>query len=190
MPYRYLQFLSGYYYHVFNRGVFREKVFIHEEHYLYALSLLRKNLKRFKLTLIAYCLMPNHYHFLIRPEQDHVLSKCIGYTFNAYSQSVNKGLKRNGPLFQGPFKAKLIDRQEVLMHLCRYIHLNPVEAGLTSKPEEWPFSNYLEWIGLRKCSLFDEDFRCRYFRDGSGYRKFVMEDMALPVSFKGYMKED
>jgi hypothetical protein len=73
--------------------------------------------------------------------------------FNAYVQSLNKRIERRGPLFEGRFKHVLIDEQTYLMQLCRYIHLNPVKAGLVRKPGEWAFSDYLEWTGKRGTGL-------------------------------------
>ncbi len=200
MPQRYVKFIQGFYYHVFNRGTFQETVFHNHEHYLYCLRLLRKNVERFSVSVIVYCLMPNHYHFLIRPDSVQGLSECIGYTFNSYAQAVNKQLGRNGPIFQGPFKAILVDKDEYLMHLCRYIHLNPVKADLVQRPEHWPYSNYREWVSgtsqgtwcsmeVKKSILFDQTVMDMYFENGQEYRKFVEEEIDLPDGFDKYLMD-
>lgn len=94
--------------------------------------------------MVAYCLMPNHYHFLVRQLSDRALSQWVQMLFNGYSQAINQQLNRKGTLFQNRAKHILIDKDEYLVHLVRYIHYNPVEAGLVHSPEEWQFSNYLE----------------------------------------------
>jgi REP element-mobilizing transposase RayT len=115
-------------------------------------------MKKYKVDMLAYCLMPNHYHFLLKQLSTASLSQFIASVFNPYIQVINRQAGRRGPLFAGRFKDVLVDRDEYLIHLCRYIHLNPVEAGLVEHPEEWPFTNYLEWIGEREGTLQDREF--------------------------------
>jgi putative transposase len=129
MPRRGDVFLEGNYYHIYNRGLNGEAIFIVEENYLYCLQLVKRNLTRYDVRLIAYCLMPNHYHFLLRQESAIPLTKFISSTFISYVQALNKQIRRTGPLFEGRFKHKLVDKEEYIIHLCRYIHLNPVNAG-------------------------------------------------------------
>jgi hypothetical protein len=95
--------------------------------------------------------------------------------FNAYVQAVNKQIGRKGTLFEGRFKHIHIDEDNYILHLCRYIHLNPVKAKLVYAPEEWPFSNYKEWIGKRNGKLVDLGFISSYFNNPQEYQKFVME---------------
>ncbi len=93
----------------------------------------------------------------------------------SYAKAINKRYNRVGHLFQGPFKNIHIDRDEYLLHLSRYIHINPVEAGLVSKPEVWEFSSYLDYIGLRNGALPKPDLILSQFPDRQAYREFVME---------------
>ena len=109
--------------------------------------------------MIAYCLMPNHYHFLLRQETEVPLSKFISLLFNAYVQPVNRQQGRRGTLFERRFKHVWVDLEEYLVHLYRDIHLNPWKAKLVSQLEDWPYSNYLEWIGQRAETLQDQTFR-------------------------------
>ena len=175
MPYRRNIFLPGGYYHIYNRGTNRGNIFFSEENFLYCLTLLKKYAKSHLVTVIAYCLMPNHYHLLLRQDGQVSLSKFVNLVFNAYVQALNKQLRRKGTLFQGRFKHVHVDRDEYVLHLCRYIHLNPVGAGLISRPEEWSFSNYREWIGMREGKLKDAEFIHSYFAQPEDYQKFVME---------------
>ncbi len=123
--------------------------------------------------LIAYCLMPNHYHFLLRQETGIPLSKFMQVLFTTYVQALNLQQERSGTLFEGRFKHKRVDKWEYLVILCRYIHLNPVKAGLVAKPEDWAYSNYQEWIGLREGRLVDNVFVQDHFRSADDYAGFV-----------------
>ncbi len=83
--------------------------------------------------------------------------------------------ERSGTLFEGPYRAILISDEVYILHLCRYIHRNPVEAGLVERPEDWPYSNYLEWIGRRGGTLLDRDFVTARFERPEAYARFVMD---------------
>ncbi len=101
------------------------------------------------------------------------LSKFIGAVFNAYVQAVNLQQGRTGTLLEGRFKHRCVGKWEYLLNLCRYIHLNPVKAKLVAKPEDWAYSNYREWIGLRGDSLVDRSFVKDHFSTADGYKNFV-----------------
>ena len=174
MPRRENIFATGNYYHIYNRGAHRENIFFSEENFLHCLRLLRKYAQSYSVTVIAYCLMPNHYHFLLRQDGEVSLSKFINVVFNAYVQALNKQLGRKGTLFEGRFKHVLVDKDEYVLHLCRYIHLNPVKAGLVSRPEDWVYSNYREWIDMRRGRLKDTEFILSYFARPEDYQRFVM----------------
>jgi REP element-mobilizing transposase RayT len=158
MPYRGDVFARNHYYHIYNRGVGQGRLFFNPGNYEYCLRLTKRYYRRYGVTVIAYCLMPNHYHFLLRQETDQPLSKFVNVLFNAYVQAVNRQQDRRGTLFEGRFRHVWVDREEYLVHLCRYIHLNPVKAKLVSHPEDWLYSNYLEWTGQRAGILKDETF--------------------------------
>jgi putative transposase len=173
MPYRNVEFTQGQYYHIYNRGAGRSKIFFVEENYKYLTRLVERNFKKYGIIIIAYCFMPNHYHFLLRLENELFLSKFINVLFSAYVQALNRQQNRTGTLFEGRFKHILVDEWKYLIHLCRYIHLNPVKAGLVSAPEEWEYSNYKEWIGARNGILKDEGFIKDYFESREKYSEFV-----------------
>lgn len=88
-----------------------------------------------------------------------------------YSIALQQG--RTGTLFEGRFRHVLIDREEYLLHLCRYIHLNPIHAGLVSQCEDWPYSNYLEWVGRRPGVLKDQALIRMHFPTPELYAGFV-----------------
>ncbi len=168
-------FAPGHYYHIFNRGIDNKNIFFRRGDYLCCLRLFSKYVGRYFTTVIAYCLMPNHYHLLLRQNGEVSLSKLMQVLFNAYVQGINAQLGRKGTLFEGRFKHVHVDKDQYVLHLCRYIHLNPVKAGLVPKPEKWPFSNYLEWIGKRGGKLKDMDFISSFFATPEEYERFVME---------------
>jgi putative transposase len=175
MPYRGDVFARNHYYHIYNRGVGRGLLFFNPGNYEYCLRLVKRYYRRYGVTVIAYCLMPNHYHFLLRQETDQPLSKFVNVLFNAYVQAVNRQQDRRGTLFEGRFRHVWVDREEYLVHLCRHIHLNPVKAKLVSHPEDWLYSNYLEWTGQRAGILKDETFICERFPTPGAYQQFVAD---------------
>jgi len=173
MPYRGDAFTQGQYYHIYNRGAGKGKIFFKDGNYQYLLRLVKEYYRKHGATIIAYCLMPNHYHFLLRQEIEEPLSKFVGVLFNAYVQALNFQHGRTGTLFESRFKHKCVDKWEYLMMLCRYIHLNPVQAKLVARPEDWAYSNYREWIGMRDSALIDKVFVQDHFQSADDYVKFV-----------------
>ncbi|MGH7599077.1 MAG: transposase [bacterium] len=168
-------FIKGCCYHIYNRGCNREHIFFKEENYIYLLKKMQSSRLKYGANILAYCLMPNHYHFLTRQETDRPLSDWIQTLFNGYSQAINKQQKRSGTLFQGRAKHIWVDNDGYLIHLARYIHYNPVAAHLVSLPENWQYSNYAEWIGTRNGTLIDREFVRSYFTQPEDYRRFVMD---------------
>ena len=169
--------LAGHYYHVYNRGCNREDIFANDGNYLFLLRRAKSILANHPLTVIAYCLMPNHYHFLLRPEEDGALSLFIQRLFNSYTQAFNKQQRRSGTAFEGRAKSVLVDTDEYVLHLCRYIHLNPVKARLVAHPGEWPYSNYMEWVERRGGTLVDRALVRGYFPTAADYETFVMSEV-------------
>jgi len=155
MPYRQSAFAPGNIYRLYNRGANRQPIFFGTDNYEYCLGLVKKYRGEHQVSIIAYCLMPNHYHFVLRQNGDVPLSSFMQVVFNAYTQAVNRQQNRKGTLFEGCFKHLHVDDTAYFLHLCRYVHLNPVAAGLVQSPADWLYSNYLEWIGVRKGSLID-----------------------------------
>jgi len=169
--------LAGHYYHVYNRGCNRENIFANAGNYVFLLRRAKLILADHPLTIIAYCLMPNHYHFLLRPEEDGALSPFIQRLFNSYTQAFNRQQRRSGTLFEGRAKSILVDTDEYVLHLCRYIHLNPVKARLVVYPGDWPYSNYLEWVEQRGGMLVNRKFVRGRFSTAADYKAFVLSEV-------------
>ena len=109
----------------------------------------------------------------------------------SYTKAINKRFSRVGSLFQGQFQAKPIETYSNLLNLCVYIHANPVKDGLVALPEDWIYSNYLEWLGQRNGSLVDREFIQEHFGSPSEYQKLVMEYIKtryLPDDVRKYLQ--
>lgn len=160
-------------YHTFNRGSHRVSIFREPDNYLFVLRKLKHYLGQLDLTLLAYCLMPNHFHFLIRQDGAQPAGMLSQRVFNSYSKAFNKRYQHSGTLFEGPYRVKHVVQTKHLLHLCRYIHANPVKDGLVALPADWPYSNYQEWVGLREGTLVDRAFVDQYFKSPAEYIEFV-----------------
>ncbi len=161
-----------YYYHIYNRGNNRQPIFLHHDHYLKFLVLCAKYLPK-HIDILSYCLIPNHFHFLmyIHPDIDWH-TKCSGCTplnklFNSYAQWFNKRTYRTGGLFEGPFKRKRILDQDYLKYIIYYIHRNPMHHNMTNQPDEYPYSSFKSIIDDRP-SLITRNHLFEWF-DGPGH---------------------
>ena len=173
MPRRDVVFSPGGFYHIFNRGAHRMRIFYDAGDYLRLLKYIKKYAQRYQITIIAYCLLPNHYHF-----------------FNAYAQYFNFRREHTGSLFEGRFKHRVITDDSYLLNLIRYIHANPVLHGLIDDPGQWEYSNYLEWVDERKGALVDRAFINDHFDSPAAYRAFVLDylrDRKLPQPLAEYL---
>lgn len=172
MPRRETQLCIDEYYHVYNRGTNRERILFERENYRFFLKGLRAYISSKTASVLAYCLMPNHYHLLVR-----LLSSDFSETMQqfgtSFTKAINKRFDRAGPLFQSRFKAIHVEREEYLVHLSHYIHLNPVVAGLVKSPADWEFSSYREYAGLRDGNLPSPELILSVFPTRDIYRRFV-----------------
>lgn len=193
MPRRKVEFAKGNYYHIYNRGAGRMSIFRSDENYLFLLRLLKKYAADFQITIIAYVLLPNHYHWLIRQDGDISVSVLSQRLFKAYANAFNNANERSGTLFEDRFKAIHVESDEYLRHLCRYIHTNPVRHGIATSLELWPYSNYLDWIGKRQGTLIDQDFVRSHFGTGSAYQAYLESylsgQLQLPKGLQEYLDE-
>jgi putative transposase len=128
-------------YHVTSRGDRREDIFWSDADRVVWLDLLGQVCKRFNWRVYAYCLMSNHYHLLVQTP-DGNLSAGMRQLNGVYTQRSNQSHSRSGHVFQGRFKAILVDQESYLLELARYVVLNPVRAGMVSDTHDWPWSSY------------------------------------------------
>ena len=124
--------------------------------------------------------MPNHYHLLIYL-RDKDLSAAMHRFTMSYTNAINRRYGRSGSLFEGRFQTRLVDSDAYLLQLTRYIHLNPVKAGLVQRPEDWEFSSYQDYVDLRRGTLPQRDVVLQQAGTVLAYRQFV-ESAAIDTS--------
>jgi putative transposase len=162
--------------------------------------------------VLAYCLMPTHYHLLgrVKPlpqpqtseffENSEVLAAASSADVSkakmrlgvSYTKAINKRFARLGALFQGQFVGKPVQNYAHLLSLCVYIHANPVKDGLVALPEDWEFSNYLEWIDLHPGTLVNPEFIQDNFGISSEYEHLVMDTIRtrrIPEHVRKYFQD-
>lgn len=128
-------------YHVTARGDRREPIFDDDADREALLTIAGTGFERFDAVALAYCLMGNHYHFVLQTRQPN-LSRLMRHVNGVYTQTYNRRHRKVGHLLQGRFKALLVDRDEYLLEVCRYVDLNPVRAGLKRSPRDWAWSSF------------------------------------------------
>ena len=133
-------------YHVFNRGNGKQKVFHKEQDYAAFIKLMSEAKKRYPLKIFAYCLMPNHFHLVLMPEEAINLSKWMHWLMTSHVRRYHKHYETSGHIWQGRFKSSLIQQDEHLLIVLRYVEGNPVRAGLVSFAKEWQWSSHNERI--------------------------------------------
>lgn len=165
-----MEFSEGQLYHIYNRGNNKQQIFFKTDNYIYFL----KKVRKFILpccNILAYCLMPNHFHFLVYSDERTIqtikignlerntLSEGIRNLLQTYSKAINKQNNTTGSLFQQNTKAKEIIKGSKLYDLVcfHYIHQNPIKAKLVNKMEEWQYSSFSDYYGLRNGTLCNKE---------------------------------
>lgn len=197
--------VTNHFYHVFNRGVARQPTFLNTKDYEQAIlavsyyrfidpptrlsflkdlpSTIQTDLnntlerKGKYVDIIAYVLMPNHFHFLLKQNVDGGITKFMSQFSNSYSRYFNVKHNRVGPVFQGRFKSILIESDEQLTHLSRYIHLNPVASAVIHENEllSYPWSSLKEYReGFR---IINSQPVLEHFKDANDYIGFVKDNI-------------
>jgi len=206
MPLRKVPFINGEYYHVYNRGVNRRKIFLKDrdyirflqcfEYYSFIKHRLRfsdylslspqikdeyaSNLTEKSIEIIGFALMPNHFHFLLKQTDEKGIMNFLRLFENSYTRYFNLKHGRIGHLFQGQFKSVHIETTEQLLHVSRYIHLNPLTSGVVttlSELEKYPWTSYPTYLNeiksitelITTTPIFDE------FQTIEKYRTFVSD---------------
>lgn len=200
-------YLKNGYYHIYNRGVEKRNIFLDEQDYHVFLKYLKEYLSPIessinlkveftlkgstfkgvarqpknylnKIELCAFCLIPNHFHLLIKQNEERIIDKFMKSISTRYSMYFNKKYNRVGPLFQGIYKAVLVNNDVYLLHLTRYIHLNPRKHNIKSSND---YSSYLyyqkinnaKWINTNDILRFFEKKTLPDFKKINSYKNFV-----------------
>jgi putative transposase len=181
---------AGAVYHVSTRGNARQTVFIHEKDYSNFLHILGDVTERFNWCIYSYCLMSNHYHLIIETP-DGNLSKGMRQLNGVYTQKVNYWHSRTGHLFQGRYKAIVVDKQNYLLEVCRYVVLNPVRASMVGAPEDWHWSSYRSMAGYSPPKKFlTEEWILKQFSDNkSEARRLFRDFVRAGITIKNIWKE-
>ena len=176
---------AGALYHVTARGNARAAIYHRSCDRLCFLDILSTTVERYNWRVHAYCLMDNHYHLVIETV-DNTLSSGMKYLNGCYSQSYNRQYKRVGHVFQGRFKAILVEKEAYLLELARYVVLNPVRAEMVRTAGDWPWSNYRTTAGMNGAPQWlNTDCTLSMFSDNRGiawkaYQQFVANGKGLP----------
>lgn len=207
MPGREVVLATDEIYHIVNRGVNSQPTFINPRDYWRALNSFfyyqnsnlpmsysrflaqpkerqidilesLKSEKDFLAEIISFCLMPNHFHFLLKQKVDNGISKFLANFTNSYARYFNTKTKRQGPLFQGRFRAVRIETDEQLLHVNRYAHLNPYTSYVVKTFEDlgnYPYSSLPEYLGKTKTNFCNKKIILDHFKSRKRYKKFVFD---------------
>jgi putative transposase len=205
MPGRRTPLITKQIYHIFNRGVAEQPTFLDKKDYDRALEtiLFYRNTKvplrysyfirlpqerRFAVLneigkskdylveIIAYCLMPNHFHLLLKQVKDDGISNFMSNVWNSYTRYFNTKRKRTGPVFQGSFKAVRIESENQLLHVQRYIHLNPYSSYLIKNLDKltgYYYSSLSEYLKMSDKEICNKNLIMAFFKDINSYREFI-----------------
>jgi putative transposase len=143
MPRRYRAQTAGLIFHVLNRGAKKATLFESDGDYIAFLRLLGAATTREKVAVLAYCLMPNHWHLLLMPQAEGALSRCLHWltTTHARRWQLARGTEGQGAVYQARFKALAVKDDSHFLWVCRYVERNPMRASLVSRAEEWRWSS-------------------------------------------------
>jgi REP element-mobilizing transposase RayT len=169
-------FLAGNHYHVIIRGNNKQEIFLNDSDRRRLVLRLEEYSGKYNIKILCYALMPNHVHLLLRQDGEISISKFMQAINTGYTMYFNLKHNRSGHLFQGRFHSTLVDSDEYLIQLSRYIHLNPIKAGLTKRIDGYPWSSYLEYVGRRQTTFVETDFILSYFSKKNrqqDYKTFV-----------------
>jgi putative transposase len=186
-----VKYVSGTYYHVYNRGAHKAKIFKETENYRYLIRLLRRDVLRYDVALGAFCLMPNHYHLIVAQYKQGSVGDFLKVVFRSFSLGMNKRYGHAGTWFESQAKVKELNTEWYLLNALLYVHANPVAAGLVKRPEEWEFSDYAEWAGLRGVSGSANPLREHFYTDAEEYKKYMEENLgALTILAENFPEQD
>ncbi len=205
MPRRKVPLVTGEYYHIFNRGVNKQPIFEGKRDYKRATEIIgfytaantplryskfmklpkdsrieylnETKKQKTKIELIAFCLMPNHFHFLIKQSLDQGIVEFMRQFQISHTNYFNKKYARTGPLLQGQFKNVLIEDEKQLLHLTRYIHLNPYTSHVINSTDTlstYAWSSFPEYLGKVQNEFCNKKLILQLFENANRYRTFVL----------------
>lgn len=209
---RKIKFVNGEFYHLCNRGVDKRRIFNNKydvERFLQCMDefntlqpagslyentfltdeIKEKRKQKRLVNIVAYCLNPNHYHFVLQQVAKNGISKYIKRLTGGYSWYFNNRYQRSGSLFQGPFKAKLIDTNEYLLHVSAYVNLNNEVHQLGDQVAKLVRSSWDEYMDLSKTDICKKNIILDQFDSKKEYRGFALSTLPIIISKKERDKE-
>lgn len=181
---------EGAWYHIMNRGLERKNIFLKNKHKKLFTDLLQEISERFQIDIHSYCLMDNHYHLLLQTQLPN-LDLAMKHLSSLYTLKFNRDVKRDGPLFRGRYKSILIDKDNYLLNVSRYIHKNPSTAKIIENDQKYPWSSYQYYnlnINQNPAWLITKEILSYFNDDRRKYVSFVevsLED-AMDNTIKFY----
>lgn len=196
MPYRIIPFANGEFYHIYNRGLEKKDIFYQPRDYSHFIKTFFyyqiddpkprfSNYRRSQLfpidsskkivNIICYCLMPNHFHLLVKQLKDGGVSEFMRRFILSYIKYINLKYNHQGPLLNGPFRAVRMETDEQLVHISRYIHLNPLVSLLVKDLNFYSWSSYKTYIGLEDNPTIAKEEILTFFKSPDDYRQFVLD---------------
>lgn len=207
MPARITPLVNNEYYHVFNRGINKRPIFLNKRDYerafdvlqYYSFATIKLRFSKFLqltkevrqqfwnsmikekqrlVTIICFCLMPNHFHFLLRQEKENGISRYMSNFQNSYTRFFTTKRRGIGPILQGQFKAVRVEDENQLLHLSRYIHLNPYTSFVVKELKDlvvYPWSSFPEYLGKTSTTIRDKQVILSHFKDAGDYQKFLFD---------------
>jgi len=181
---------AGALYHVTSRGNRHDDIFVDDADRLIWLDVFAQVCTRFNWRCHAWCLMDNHYHVVIETVEGN-LSQGMRHLNGVFTQKTNRKHNRVGHVFQGRFKAILVQKEGYLLELTRYVILNPIRAGMVSDLLDWKWSNYLAMIGDVECSdWLEKNWILNHFGYShkiavANYKNFIRDGLGLPPIWNG-----
>lgn len=183
---------NGKYYHIYNRGINSTMLFKENKNYQHFLNLYDIHIEPIAETY-AWCLMKNHFHFLVRikdlneieSEKKILPSQSFSNLFNAYTKAFNKSYTRHGALFERPFRRKLINNESYFQNLIAYIHNNPVHHKICDHPIEYPWTSYLTCLSDKPTKLKRNEV-IEMFNDVDNF-KYVHQLKSNPFSIELFL---
>lgn len=172
------------YHHLYNRGANKQTIFFDKRDYGFFISKMLQNKLKYEIEILAYCLMPNHFHIFIHQTQpDKLGSKFIGSIINSYTKTINKKYDRSGVLFESRTKSKIIYELDAFPILIKYILMNPVKAKLVKKFYDWEYSSAKEFLGKSNQNVTDK-FIMEYFKNKNEFIKYVETEQTFSPETK------
>lgn len=196
MPYRTIPFVNGEFYHLYNRGLGKQDIFTNRRDHNYFLKSLfyyiiqnpKPKFSTYRRTkifpvdeskkivdILCFCLMPNHFHLLVKQLQDGGISEFMRKFIHSYTKYRNIKYSRQGPVFQSMFKAVLVESEEQLLHLSRYIHLNPLVSNVVKDLDLYEWSSYGEYINTHSKGICSKEDILAFFKTADKYKQFVLD---------------